>query len=92
MNTVEDALQEIFRTALRMPANDQGENEAIFGAIDRLPADHAIHRITSLAFRCAACGHAGFIRETVLNFDTGEAGCPRCETDGALYLLKGGAA
>ncbi|TLX12113.1 hypothetical protein [Rhizobium sp. MHM7A] len=92
MNTVEEALQEIFRTALRVPLGDAGQEEAMFDAIDRLPAHHAIHRVTSMAFQCGGCGHAGFIRDTVFNLETGEAGCPKCGRDGTLHLLKGGVA
>ena len=92
MTTVEEALSEIFRTVLRIPAGEAGEHEPMFDVVDRLPAGHAVHRLASLAFRCAPCGHAGFIRDTCLNLESGEAGCPKCGTDGGLYLLKGGVA
>lgn len=90
--SVEEAISEIFRTVLQMPSDDVDESEAIFTAADRLPKDHVVHRIASLAFRCSSCGHAGFVRDTVLNLETHEAGCPKCDADGALKLLEGGVA
>lgn len=90
MQTVEDAFDAI-GDAMKSLENHH-EGMMLIDAIKTAPADHDVHKLIALAYRCTACSSTGFVCEVLLNRKTGYAACPKCLQEHEMVLLEGGRA
>ena len=64
----------------------------MFDVMNRLPADHPVHRLNARCWSCMECASTGFIRDLAMVIEDGTAGCPYCGSQDVRLLVVEGAA